>query len=140
METRQASTYTPFTLLELDQFIKRTFRGLRPVRREGSSDYFYDLYLSPSMKVQIWTSIYKGEDSVKDKTRPPMKVIFMGRRQGRLNPEDIRVLRVEKWRDNLRKRVEEFMELYHNDPDGWDSGRKQWDAQEYKKLCPRTQS
>jgi len=137
MGAKRGATYTKFTLDELDQFLRRSFRALKPVRKEGTTDYFYDLYLSQGIKIQVWTSIYKGDTEVKGTRRPPMKIVFVGRR-GRIGPpksDEIVVLRVRGWKDNLRERIEELVELYHVDPDGWDAGTKQWDQAEYKETA-----
>lgn len=136
---RTGATYTKLSLDDLDLFLKRTFRALQPVRKEGSSDYFYDLYLSHSVKIQVWSSIYKGDTEVKSTENHPMKIIFMGRR-GRISPKEpeIIVKRVEGWKGNLRSRIEELVELYHVDPEGWDAGTKMWDPSEYKDVVRLT--
>jgi hypothetical protein len=117
-----AAQYTEVTLTDMDIFLKRGFRALRPKQGLQFGEYFYDLFFSSSVALRVWTSIRKtsevgagvGEDAIRvqlmgvDSKRPLMK-----------GKAPI-VKRTQGWKNTLQNRIEEAMEAYEEKPDYWD--------------------
>ena len=109
-----AATYTAISLEDMETFLKRAFRALKPVKGAQKGELVFDLYLSPTTGVRVWTSIAQhgttgagvGDDAIRvqlysfAKNRPlmPGKTPIVKRTQG--------------WRDNLKDRIEDYMEKY----------------------------
>ncbi len=59
-----AATFTQITLQEMDSYLKRAFRALRPTRTVVRGEVVYDLSLNETktIGVRIFTSIGQGRD------------------------------------------------------------------------------
>jgi hypothetical protein len=114
--------YTQVSLDEMDKFLRRTFRALRPKPGVEFRNVVYDLHLSPNVAIRVWTSIREGQEVVKDVGERPIKVQFVNLRTGRplLEGKAAIVKRVKGWRDNLEDRVEELIEKYEENPSAWE--------------------
>lgn len=120
-----AATYTTISLEEVETYLKRAFRALRPVKSAIRGEIVFDLHLSPTTGVRVWSSIAQhatsgagvGDDAIRvqlysfAKNRPlmPGKAPIVKRTQG--------------WRDNLKDRIEDYMEKYDTKEEDIEGGR-----------------
>ncbi len=119
-----AAQFTEVTLDEMDRFLKRGWRTLRPKPASERGEVYYDLSLSDNVVIRVWTSIGAsrssgagvGEDAIRvqlfsNKTRRPLmkgKAPIVKRTQG--------------WKDNLQDRIEDYMEKYDEKEEAIEAG------------------
>ena len=124
-KSAMAAAYTAITLEDMETFLKRAFRVLKPTKSVQKGEIVFDLYLSNTTGVRVWTSIGQhgttgagvGDDAIRvqfysfAKNRPlmPGKAPIVKRTQG--------------WRDNLKDRVEDYMERYDSKEAEIEAGR-----------------
>ena len=112
-----AAVYTKFSLDDIEKFLKRGWRAMRP-RKGVQREIFYDLTLGPNVFIRVWSSIYPNETLVRGKERRPMRVqLLAGRLGGKGQPLTGRksapiVKRTQNWRGTLQKRIEDYIEQY----------------------------
>ena len=112
--------YVEVTLKEMETFLKRGFRALRPEQGVYRGQFIYDLSLSPSVVIRIYTSIMKsgysagaGGDSI--------RIVFLGVRVDKpLVGGSFLVKRTNSWRNSLQDKIEEYLELYEEKAEYWD--------------------
>jgi len=112
--------YVEVTLKEMETFLKRGFRALRPEEGSFRGQVIYDLSLSPSVVIRIYTSIMKsgysagaGDDSI--------RVVFLGVKIDKpLVGGSFLVKRTNNWRNSLQDKIEEYLELYEEKAEYWD--------------------
>jgi hypothetical protein len=112
--------YVEVTLKEMDTFLKRGFRALRPDQGSFRGQVTYDLYLSPSVVIRIYTSIMQsgysagaGGDSI--------RVVILGVKSEKpLVSGSFLVKRTNSWRNTLQDKIEEYIELYEEKAEYWD--------------------
>lgn len=112
--------YVEVTLKDMETFLKRGFRALRPERGSFRGQITYDLFLSPSVVIRIYTSIMRsgysagaGGDSI--------RVVFLGVKIDKpLMSGKAIVKRTNNWRNALQDKIEEYLELYEEKADHWD--------------------
>lgn len=118
-----AATFTEITAEDMEKFLKRGFRALRPKKALKNGEVVYDLNLSENVAIRIYTTIRpnsglgagKGSDSIKillwgPKTQRPLTA-------GKAAPI---VKRTEGWRNSLQNRIEDMMELYEEKEPYWE--------------------
>lgn len=124
-----AAEYTKFSIDDIEKFLKRGFRAMRPRKGEQREVYF-DLKLSSKAFIRVWTSIYPGEELVRSKELRPVRVQLLGGpilSKGRplTRGKAPIVKRTQNWRSTLQNRIQDFIELfeggtydrYHDDDD-----------------------
>ena len=112
--------YIEVTLKEMDTFLKRGFRALRPDQGSFRGQVTYDLSLSPSVVIRIYTSIMQsgysagaGGDSI--------RVVILGVKSEKpLVSGSFLVKRTNSWRNTLQDKIEEYIELYEEKAEYWD--------------------
>lgn len=116
-----AAQYTEISGTEMEVFLKRAFRALRPEKGMQNKEIFYDLKLSPTVVIRVWTSIKPwgasagvGEDAI--------RVQFYGSRVSRplVSGKAPIVKRTQNWRNSLQDKIEEYLELYEEKAEYWD--------------------
>lgn len=113
-----AAVYTKFSLEDIERFLKRGWRALRP--RQGTQrEIYYDLKLSSKAFIRVWSSIYPGQTEVRGKERRPMRVQLLsgavlskGRPLTRGKAPIVK--RTQNWRNSLQNRIEDYIELFEN--------------------------
>lgn len=117
-----AATFTEITLEEIQTFLKRGFRALRP--REGAQrgETYYDLFLSDLVAIRVWTSIAKGHGQAAGVGQDAIRVQLIGVKIGRplMKGKAPIVKRTQNWKTSLQKRIEEMMESYEDREDYWE--------------------
>lgn len=112
-----AAQYTKFALEDIQKFLRRGFRAMRPRQGEDREIYF-DLKLSSKAFIRVWSSIYAGETTVRGKERRPMRVQFLsGTILGKGRPltrgKAPIVKRTQNWRTSLQNRIQDYIELFN---------------------------
>lgn len=117
-----AAEYTQFSLDDIEKFLKRAFRILRPKKGE-KREIYYDLSLSKYVVIRVWTSVYRGEELVRGKERRPVRVQFLSAVNGYplVSGKAPIVKRTQNWRKTLQDRIEDYVEKYE------ESGEEYWD-------------
>lgn len=140
-----AAVYTKFSLDDIERFLKRGWRAMRP-RKGVQREIFYDLSLGPNVFIRVWSSIYPNETLVRGKERRPMRVqLLAGRLGGKGQPLTGKkraptVKRTQNWRGTLQKRIEDYIEQYTDDESKfeWIGGkRKEEEAAEEAAPTPK---
>lgn len=129
-----AATYTVVTMEEMTKFLGRTFGGLKPRTTEVRGEYVTDLFFNDrkSVGVRVWTSIPAHSTSGADVGQDAIRVQFFNFTRGmpmlillkdggwtKQGKAPI-VKRTQGWRDNLRERVDDWLEVYDQRDEEYD--------------------
>lgn len=120
-----AATYTEITVEEMDQFLKRGFRALRPRQGNDRGEIYYDLTLSDHVLIRVWTSIHPKRGTGAEIGTDAIRVQLLGKKSQRpLLAKAITkipiVKRTQGWRNSLQERIEDVYELYEDKHDYFD--------------------
>jgi hypothetical protein len=109
-----AAQYTEISLDEMETFLKRGFRALRPKQGIKSGEYYYDLNLSPNVAIRVWSSIQQGRAMGASVGTDAIRVQLMGVGSKRplLTGSAPIVKRTQGWKNSLQNRLEEATEMY----------------------------
>ncbi len=115
---RQAAHAVTVTLPEIDQLIRRAFRATKPrVEKSSWGEVIYILTPDaedPTNVIQVQTSVFTGQ-AARGEGEDSMRVTLMNTKSKRpFAGREQRVHRVENWRDNLRKRIEDAIEKFED--------------------------
>jgi len=118
--------FTPITMAEVELFLKRGFRALKPTKITRNGEYCFKLMMSDNVHILVWTSIHVGTDQGAGKGVDPMRIGLYedGGRPLMKGKLEI-VKRTQNWRDSLQDRIEELMETYDDREEYWEQ-RAQW--------------
>lgn len=109
-----AAQYTEVTLEDMEKFLKRGFRALRPKQGVQHNEYYYDLFLSPNVSIRVWTSVQRNTGSGAGVGEDAIRVQLMnvpGRRPLLKGKAPI-VKRTQGWRNTLQTKIEDCIETY----------------------------
>lgn len=119
-----AAVYTDITIEELDTYLKRAFRALRPKQIVCKSEYCYLLSLSPNVRIQILTAISRGASSSRDVGTDTIKLMLVGDTSNRPllagKKSSLSMKRTQGWKTTLQDRIEDLVELYEERKDYWE--------------------
>lgn len=109
-----AATFTQISIEEMDKFLKRAFRALKPTKSVQRGEVVYDLFITPALGVRVWTSISPHSDAAADVGSDAIRVQYfhMQRNHPLQRGKAPIVKRTQGWRDNLKDRIEDCLELY----------------------------
>jgi hypothetical protein len=114
--------YTEVTLDDMERFLKRGFRFLRP--KQGKSpkgEFFYHLFLSPNVVVRIWTSITQGAGVSRGAGQDAIRLQLLNLKNEReRHSKVVSMKRTQGWRNTLQRRVEEAQEKYEDEERYWE--------------------
>jgi len=118
-----AKRFVPVRLEEIEQYLKRAFRALRPHPGPLSKgELTIDLSLSDNVVIRVFTSAHRGKESVADVGEDAIRVGLNAASGRPLKAGKLPIVqRTEGWRDNLRKRVEAEIEDYDDREGYWES-------------------
>jgi len=107
-----AAQYTEVTLDDIDKFLKRGFRALRPKQGVQRSEYFYDLTLNEYMMIRVWSSVQRGADTGAGVGEDAIRVQLLSiQTQRPLLPGKAPIVkRTQGWRNTLQNKIEDAME------------------------------
>lgn len=119
-----AATYTQVTLQDMDTFLKRAFRSLRPERGSQRGEITYDLFLSPTTVIRVFTSIGESRDSGAQVGEDAIRILLYSLKKGRpLKPGKAPIVkRTQNWRDSLKDRIEDYLEAYSDHEEAIEAG------------------
>ena len=115
-----AATYTPVSFEEIETYLKRAFRVLKPQLRVDRGEKYFWLQLikddgnpSQAAGIRVWTSVSArgemGADVGKDAIRVQLYSTLKDRPLKKKAPI---VKRTQGWRDSLHDRIEDEMDDY----------------------------
>ena len=109
-----AATYTAITLEEMETFLRRAFRVLKPTKSAIRGEIVFDLNMSPKAGIRVWTSIAQHATSGADVGADAIRVQLYSFAKNRpLMPGKAPIVkRTQGWRDNLKERIEDYIEKY----------------------------
>lgn len=128
MTTKQAmaATFTEVSLDDMEKFLKRSFRVLRPKRLSERGEVIYMLHLGKFVGVKIFTSIRPGSGVGADVGQDAIRVGLVSLKDGgpleRLKGGKFPIVkRTQNWRDSLKDRIEDCIETYESKEDFWEN-------------------
>jgi hypothetical protein len=118
-----AAQFTEVTLEDMEKFLKRGFRTLRPRRGEERKEIYIDLSLSAHVAIRIWTSIGVGRASGAGVGQDAIRVQLVSKEKNRplMTGKAPIVKRTQNWRDSLQDRIEDYIEQYEDREEYWES-------------------
>ena len=133
-KTSMAAQYTEITLEEMEQFLKRGFRALRPRKGEKRGEVYYDLKVGDHVGIRVWTSIMPRSGMGAGRGQDAIRVQLISLKdQGPLQKGKAPIVkRTQKWRNSLKDRIEEATEKYEDNVDFWE----EWAANRSRKGDP----
>lgn len=117
-----AATFVGITQEEIEQFLTRAYRALRPHKDVIRGEIVYDLNLSRNTVIRVWSSVSPrgegagiGEDAIRIQlfsktTSRPLK-----------KGKSPIVKRTTNWRDNLKARIGDAAEEYEDREAYWEA-------------------
>lgn len=125
-----AATYTEISLEDMDKFLKRAFRALRPKQGTQGSEIVYDLQVSPNVSIRVLTSIRRGSASGRGVGEDAIRVMLVSAKNAdSLTKHPPIVKRTQNWRDNLQDRIEGLFETYEDKDEYYEGLASSKDAQ-----------
>lgn len=109
-----AATYTPISLADMEAFLRRGFRALKPQKSSQRGEIVFDLYLEPTLGIRVWSSISARGDSAAGVGEDAIRVQYFhfGRNVPLIPGKAPIVKRTQNWRDSLQDRIEDVIERY----------------------------
>jgi hypothetical protein len=121
--------YVEVTLEDMERFLKRAFRALRPKKGESRGEVYYDLNLSDDeVIVRVWTSIHPRRGSGAGVGEDAIRVTMITKGGKALMPKSKIVMRTKNWRNALQDRIEELHEIYESKAEYWKHKRRERDG------------
>lgn len=119
-----AATYTEITLEEVETFLRRAFRVLKPTKTAIRGEVVFDLFMSQKAGIRVWTSISQHATSGAGVGADAIRVQLYSFMKGRpLMPGKAPIVkRTQGWRDNLKERIEDYIEAYDSKEDEIEAG------------------
>ncbi len=117
--------YTEVSLKEMESFISRAFRALHPKKSAIRGETVFDLHLSDKAGIRVWSSIAEHGTSGADVGADAIRVQLYNFSKGApLIPGKAPIVkRTQGWRDNLRERIEDYIEAYDSKEEDIEAGR-----------------
>ena len=122
-KTAMAAKYTEISLEDMERFLKRAFRVLSPKKNTERREIVYDMLISPKAGIRVWTSIGQHTQTGAGVGADAIRVQFYNFAKNRpmLTGKAPIVKRTQNWRDSLRDRIEDILELYDEKEGYWES-------------------
>ncbi len=116
--------YTEVTLQDMEKFLQRAFRALKPTKGAQRGEVTFDLFLDyPTSRIgiRVWTSIAQSSTSSAGVGDDAIRVQFYNYSLGRpmLTGKAPIVKRTQGWRDSLKDRIEDVIEMFDDREEYW---------------------
>lgn len=120
-----ASQYTQVSLEDMETFLKRAFRVLRPVKSADKGEVYYYLTISPTTGIRVWTSVPSGGSTGAAAGQDAIRVqLFSTRKNKPLKPGKAPIVkRTQGWKDSLKDRIEDALDDYDAHEEEIEAGR-----------------
>ncbi len=119
------ATYTQISIREMESYLKRAFRALKPTKTVLRGETVFELAFNETetIGVQIYTSIGHGQEYAAEQGADAIRVGFFNFKLNRpmITGKFPIVKRTQGWRDSLKDRIEDYMELYEEKEAYWES-------------------
>lgn len=121
-KTAMAATFTEVTLDDMDKFLKRGFRILRPVQGQQRGEFYYDLRVGKFVGIRVWTSvsIHSGTGAGVGSDAIRVQLISLKDKGPLERGKAPIVKRTQGWRNSLQNKIEELVEKYEEREDFWE--------------------
>lgn len=123
-KTSMAAQYTEITLEDMEKFLNRGFRSLRPRKGDFRGEVTYTLHINRKVGIRIMTSIRERSESSARVGKDTIKAFLISLADGKgLEKKENRqtiVKRTQNWRKSLQDRIENLMEKYEEKAEFWD--------------------
>lgn len=120
-----SAVYTQISMTEMETFLKRGFRALNPKRANVRGELAFDLTLNEAktVAIRVMTSIPQGQEYAASQGADAIRVGFYNLTHNRplVTGSFPIVKRTQGWRDNLKDRIEDYIELYDSKEEYWES-------------------
>ena len=118
-----AATYTPITLEEMETYLKRAFRILRPKQGSDRGEIYFDLTLGKFVGIRVWTSIrpHSGVGAQVGTDVIRVGLISLKDHGGLEKGEFAKLKRTQGWRDSIKKKIEALVEKYEDNDEFWEN-------------------
>lgn len=127
MQITAGVTAIPVTIEQFSQFMKRGFRALKPREVNVKGERAFELYLNESrtLGIRVMTSIGVGQTVSAPEGADAIRVALMNFKKGfpLMRGKQPIVKRTEGWRDNLKDRIEDLVEMYESREEDLEAGR-----------------
>jgi hypothetical protein len=118
-----AAQFTEVTLEDMEKFLKRAFRILRPKKGDTRAEVYYDLSLSHNVVIRVWTSISElrgvgagvGQDAIR------VQLISLRSQRPLMKGKAPIVKRTQNWRSSLQEKIEDMIEAYEEKDEYWEA-------------------
>src|SRR4051812_36605107 len=122
--------YVEVTLDDMDRFLKRAFRALKPKKGESRGEVYYDLNLSDGeVLVRVWTSIRPRSQAGAGLGEDAIRVTMITKGGKPLMPKGKIVMRTKNWKNALQDRIEDLHEVYEDKAQYWKDRRRERDGE-----------
>ncbi len=120
--------YTEITLDDMERFLKRAYRALKPKKSVDRGQFVYDLNLSDgTIIVRVYTAIHPRQEVSNAVGEDSIRVVMITGKGKALMPKAKLVMRTKNWRNALQDRIEDFLEVYESKIEYWKEQRKNRD-------------
>jgi hypothetical protein len=117
-----AATFTEVSLEDMEKFLKRGFRSLRPTKGNSHNEYYYDLKLGPAVDIRVWSSVTVRSGMGAEVGSDAIRIQFLSSKDGRPLEKGKApiVKRTQGWRTSLQDRIEDLIEKYEGNDEFWE--------------------
>jgi len=118
-----AAQYIEISLDEMEKFLKRGFRALRPKQGQQRGEIYFDLHLGQFVGIRVWTSIRPHSGTGAEVGADAIRVQLISLKdQGPLEKGKAPIVkRTQGWRNGLQDRIEELAEKYEDNDEFWEN-------------------
>lgn len=118
-----AAQFTEVTLEDMEKFLKRGWRALRPKQGTERGELYYDLSLSDHVVIRVWTSIHARQETGAGVGEDAIRIQLFSKTTKRplMKGKAPIVKRTQGWRNNLQDRIEDYIQAYEEKDDYWES-------------------
>lgn len=115
--------YTEVSLDEMDKFLRRAFRALRPKQDASRNEIYYDLKLGRFVGIRVWTSIGSRSETGAGVGSDAIRVQFISLKDDKPLEKGKApiVKRTQGWKNSLQDRIEDLIEKYEDNDEFWES-------------------
>jgi hypothetical protein len=117
-----AATYTEVSLEDMEKFLRRGFRSLRPKQGSQFNEYYFDLTLGPSVDIRVWSSVGVRSGTGAEKGADAIRVQLLSSKDNKPLEKGKApiVKRTQGWRTSLQDRIEDLIEKYESNDEFWE--------------------
>jgi hypothetical protein len=122
-----AATFVEVSHEDMARFLTRAFRALKPTKGVQYSEIYYDLHLGESVAIRVWTSVKTGSGVGAGVGEDAIRISLISSKNGKplVAGKAPIVKRTTNWRNSLQDRIEDYVELYDEKEESFESSAAQ---------------